>query len=63
MTESVYSFIRAELRTLQNMCDGDNEKFLAMVADMIGKLDAKIVQLEARVSEMSWAMDDRHGGI
>lgn len=38
MTKSIYSFERTELRTLQNMCDGDNEKFLNMLADIVGNL-------------------------
>ncbi len=35
---SKYAFERTELRTLQNTCNGDNEKFLNMLADIIGEL-------------------------
>lgn len=36
--KSIYSFERCELRTLQSLCESDNEKFLNYIADMIGKL-------------------------
>lgn len=45
MAQSKYSFIRTELRVLQDMCDGDNEKFLNLLADMIGERDDKIETL------------------
>ncbi len=41
MTKSIYSFERSELRVMQNMCEGDNEKFLNMLADMVGNLTKK----------------------
>ena len=36
--KSVYGFERTELRTLQNTCNGDNELFLNLLADMVGNL-------------------------
>lgn len=39
---SLYSFERSELRTLQNSCDGDNEKFLDLLADIFGILTANV---------------------
>lgn len=77
MTLSKYSFIRTELRVLQNTCEGDNEKFLNLLADMIGSRDEKIETLnddlgmvEHRVrvlerdsAEQSWINNpDRSGG-
>lgn len=63
MTLSKYAFERTELRTIQNMCGGDNEKFLNLLADMIGKRDEKIRQLEQQASDDSWiANPDRMGG-
>ena len=77
MTQSKYSFERTELRTIQNMCDGDNEKFLNMLADMIGQRDEKIEtlredldmvsgsvrQLQQQISDDSWITNpDRMGG-
>lgn len=63
MTKSVYSFIRTELRTLQNMCEGDNELFLNYLADMIGKRDAEIEKLKKQISDDSWITNpDRQGG-
>ena len=35
---SKFSFERTELRVLQNECNGDNEKFLNILADIIGNL-------------------------
>jgi len=63
MTKSVYSFIRTELRTLQNMCEGDNELFLNQLANMIGKRDAEIEKLKMQISNDSWITNpDRQGG-
>ena len=53
MTQSKYSFERTELRVLQNTCDGDNEKFLNLVADIIGHQDEKIRDLEDRATQLS----------
>lgn len=62
---------------MQNMCAGDNEKFLNLLADVIGKNSEKISQLEhdlgiaedtirrldEEVSDASWATNpDRSGG-
>lgn len=46
---SKYSFIRTELRVLQNTCDGDNEKFLNLLADSIGKLEEKVEALKTEL--------------
>lgn len=77
MTKSIYSFERSELRTLQNMCEGDNEKFLNFLADMVGSQDEKIEELkrklgmaehrvrvlEQQISDDSWITNpDRQGG-
>jgi len=63
MTKSVYSFIRTELRTLQNMCEGDNELFLNQLANMIGKRDAEIEKLKTQISNDRWITNpDRQGG-
>lgn len=53
MTQSKYSFERTELRVLQNSCEGDNEKFLNLVADIIGRQDEKIRELEDRATQLS----------
>ncbi len=47
MTKSIYSFERTELRTLQNMCDGDNEKFINMLADIVGNLTKERDELKS----------------
>ena len=63
MTPSKYSFVRIELRVLQNMCEGDNELFLNRLADMIGNRDADIEKLEKQISNDSWITNpDRTGG-
>lgn len=77
MTLSKYSFERSELRTLQNMCEGDNEKFLNYLADIVGGRDEKIEELTTRLhmaehrvrvleqqtSDDSWITNpDRMGG-
>ena len=49
MTQSIYSFERSELRTMQNMCEGDNEKFLNMLADIVGKQAAELDELKTTV--------------
>ena len=60
---SKYAFERTELRTLQNMCNDDNESFLNVLADMIGKRNEKIVALQKQISEASWRDNpDRMGG-
>ena len=46
MTQSIYSFERTELRVLQNKCEGDNEKFLNLVADIVEKLTQERDQLK-----------------
>jgi len=61
--QSKYGFVRTELRTLQNMCNGDNERFLNMLADMIGKRDETIVDLKNQINLRSWQINpDRSGG-
>ena len=77
MTPSKYSFVRTELRVLQNTCEGDNEKFLNLLADNIGQLDEKIQELTTKLhmaehrvrvleresAEQSWRDNpDRMGG-
>ena len=63
MTTSKYSFIRSELRVLQNMCEGDNEEFLNQLADMIGNRDEQIKQLKQQAADDSWITNpDRMGG-
>ena len=77
MTQSKYSFVRTELRVLQNTCNGDNEKFLNLLSDNIGSRDEKIEELklklsmaehrvrvlEQRSAEQSWRDNpDRSGG-
>ncbi len=63
MTISKYSFIRSELRVLQNMCEGDNEEFLNQLADMIGNRDEQIKQLKQQAADDSWITNpDRMGG-
>ena len=39
------SFYRTELRTIQNTCEGDNDKFLDTVAAMLAERDARITDL------------------
>ncbi len=46
MTQSIYSFERTELRVLQMQTEGDNEKFLNQLADIIGKLTQERDQLK-----------------
>ena len=46
MTESVYRFIRTELRVIQTQCAYDNERFLNILADMIGKQADEIEKLK-----------------
>jgi hypothetical protein len=58
MTKSIYSFVRTELRTLQNMCNGDNELFLNQLADMIGKQDEKIDTLQREVAYLKSMGDE-----
>jgi hypothetical protein len=58
MTKSIYSFVRTELRTLQNMCNGDNELFLNQLADMIGKQDEKINALQREVAYLKSLGDE-----
>ncbi len=58
MTKSIYSFVRTELRTLQNMCNGDNELFLNQLADMIGKQDEKIDTLQREVAYLKSIGDE-----
>ena len=53
MTQSKYSFERTELRVLQSTCEGDNEKFLNLVADNISHQDEKIRELEDRATQLS----------
>jgi hypothetical protein len=36
-----HSYYRTELHVLQNVCHGDNEKFLNAVATIIGNLTAQ----------------------
>ena len=38
-------FFRSELRVLQNVCDGDNERFLNHLADTLAKNDNLIEEL------------------
>lgn len=45
-TESDYGFYRTEIRTMQIQCNGDNEKFLQMVATLVGKLSEKVDKLQ-----------------
>jgi hypothetical protein len=60
---SKYIFERTELRVIQATCDGDNELFLNTLADMIGKRDEKITQLEEQINNLNWvANPDRMGG-
>ena len=53
MTQSKYSFERTELRVLQNTCEGDNEKFLNLLADIVGRQDEKIQELKDRVTQLT----------
>ena len=63
MTPSKYSFIRTELRVLQNTCEGDNEAFLNALADMFGQREAQIEKLKKQISDDSWITNpDRMGG-
>ena len=41
-----YSFYRTEIRTMQNSCDGDNEKFLHMLANLVGNLSEQVDKLK-----------------
>ncbi len=43
---SIYSFERSELRVMQIMCEGDNEKFLNMLADLVGGQAEQIRRLK-----------------
>lgn len=59
MNQTIYSFERSELRVLQEQCYGDNEKFLNVLADLIGNLNVEKERLKyelgmanARVQEM-----------
>jgi hypothetical protein len=62
MAQSKYTFERTELRVLQNSCEGDNELFLDMLADMLGSRDERIRKLEDRISDLNWAANpDRMG--
>lgn len=63
MTPSKYSFIRTELRVLQNTCEGDNEAFLNALADMFGQREEQIEKLKKQISDDSWGTNpDRMGG-
>lgn len=63
MTQSIYTFERTELRVLQNQCEGDNELFLNLLANMIGKRDRTIQQLKSQIDCASWSNNpDRMGG-
>jgi hypothetical protein len=77
MANSKYTFERSELRTLQNTCKGDNEKFLNLLADMVGQkseqieqlkhdlgmAEHKIRKLDNQLSDASWVTNpDRMGG-
>ena len=63
MTSSKYSFIRTELRTLQNMCEGDNELFLDNLSVMLGMKEEQIEKLKNQISNDSWITNpDRMGG-
>ena len=77
MTLSIYSFERTELRVLQNTCEGDNEKFLNLLADIVGEQAEKIEELKNKLGmaehrvrvleresvEQSWRDNpDRMGG-
>ncbi len=60
---SKYTFERTELRVIQETCNGDNELFLNTLADMIGKRDEKITQLEEQINNLNWVNNpDRMGG-
>ena len=65
MTQSKYSFIRTELRVLQNTCEGDNEAFLNTLADMIGQRDEKIDKLKKQISDNRWitTIQNQHDSI
>ena len=56
--KSVYSFERCELRTLQNMCEGDNEKFLNYIADMVGKLSHERDELRDELRHTIRCLED-----
>ena len=77
MTQNKYTFVRTELRVLQNTCEGDNERFLNLMANTIGQQDEiiqelknKLITTEQRVRvleresvERSWRDNpDRMGG-
>ena len=77
MANSKYIFERTELRTLQNTCNGDNEKFLNLLADLVGTKSEKIEQLthdlgmaehkirklDNQLTDSSWVTNpDRMGG-
>ena len=55
---SIYGFECSELRTIQSMCDGDNESFLNVIADMIGKRDAKIDELKKENHYLKYEVDE-----
>jgi cell division septum initiation protein DivIVA len=57
--KSKYTFERTELRVLQNMCEGDNEKFLNYLADMVGGLTEKNQKLENENSRLKSELAER----
>ena len=50
---SKYSFERTELRVLQNICNGDNEKFLNLLADSVGRQNEKIQELKDQITQLT----------
>jgi hypothetical protein len=50
---SKYSFERTELRVLQNFCNGDNEKFLNLLADSIGRQNEKVEELKNQITQLT----------
>ena len=47
-TRSIYSFERTELRVIQAQCEGDNERFLNIVSNLIGSLNEELNTLRSQ---------------
>lgn len=74
MANADVGFYQTELRVLQNNCNGDNEKFLNLLAEIVSNDKNKIEKLEHKLglaqerlrkvrSDTSWERNpDRMGG-
>lgn len=59
-----YLFYRTEIRAMQNSCDGDNEKFLHMLANLVGNMSEQVDKLKhdnSMLKHQIHVMDSNNG--